>query len=254
MENRELEKRLSLLEKKATFDQKQKEKDAQRNLAECNELMNKIHSLQPRIAELIALADKCVLLGIRFPSKYETYKYGFDASHPRNFEADGIQHCLGFFNLRHGKTYLAILNGGYNGPIDFLTDGTTVTGRSNRSYDNGTFCSARKEDMEKFINGFDYFESAFLKWIDSLTVLDDESSPKVSESMDFERFAVAIINEFESGLEEDGRSAIANSMRHIFTKYQQNNEREIISDVLIALTGYGTVSLLELSKEVDLSD
>ena len=72
--------------------------------------------------------------------------------------------------------------------------------------------------------------------------------------MDFERFAVAIINEFESGLEEDGRSAIANSMRHIFTKYQQNNEREIISDVLIALTGYGTVSLLELSKEVDLSE
>lgn len=252
MENRELEKRLSLLEKKAAFNQTQKEKEAQRNLAECNELMNKIHSLQPRIAELIALADKCVLLGIRFPSKYETYKYGFDASYPRNFEADGIQHCLGFFNLRHGKTYLAILNGGYNGPIDFLTDGTTVTGRSNRSYDNGTFCSARKEDMEKFINGFDYFESAFLKWIDSLTVLDDESSPNVSESMDFERLAVAIIVSVKNNLRENGRTRITNSLIQLFEKYQKDQEREIISDVIAALTGCNLGYLLELSKRMEL--
>lgn len=252
MENRELEKRLSLLEKKAAFNQTQKEKEAQRNLAECNELMNKIHSLQPRIAELIALADKCVLLGIRFPSKYETYKYGFDASYPRNFEADGIQHCLGFFNLRHGKTYLAILNGGYNGPIDFLTDGTTVTGRSNRSYDNGTFCSARKEDMEKFINGFDYFESAFLKWIDSLTVLDDESSPNVSESMDFERLAVAIIVSVKNNLRENGRTRITNSLIQLFEKYQKDQECEIISDVIAALTGCNLDYLLELSKRMEL--
>lgn len=176
MGNKGLEERLLLLERKAASDQQQKEKEIQSELAERKALEEKIHSLQPRIETLITLADKCVNLRIKFPSKNTTYKYGFDSSHPRGFIADGVSHYLGFYNLGHKDTYLAILNGGYNGPVDFLTNGTIITGRLNRPYDNGDLCSARNEDMKKFISKFEEFESAFLKWIDSLSVPEDQNS------------------------------------------------------------------------------
>lgn len=249
MGNKGLEERLLLLERKAASDQKQKEKEIQSKLAERETLEEKIHSLQSRIHTLIALADKCVDLGIKFPSENTTYKYGFDSSHPRGFIADGISHYLGFYNLGHKDTYLAILNGGYNGPVDFLTNGTIITGRSNRTYDNGTLRSARNEDMKKFIKSFDEFESAFLKWIDSLSVPEDQNSTDKFETVDFSKLSDTIVETFESDLEENGKSWITDSMSRLLKNYQGDYEREIISDVFVALTGYRLHSLLELSKK-----
>lgn len=186
MGNKGLEERLLLLERKAASDQQQKEKEIQSELAERATLEEKIHSLQPRIETLITLADKCVDLGIKFPSKSTTYKYGFDSSHPRDFIADGISHYLGFYNLGHEDTYLAILNGGYNGPVDFLTNGTIITGKSNRPYADRTFCSARNDDMKKFVSKFEEFESVFLKWIDSLSVPEDQISTDKNSTDKFE--------------------------------------------------------------------
>ena len=69
--------------------------------------------------------------------------------------------------------------------------------------------------------------------------------------IDYAKLAIAIINEFESDREESGRREIERGMKYLLNKYTAKNERKIIDDVLMTLTGWNLKTLLEESREID---
>ena len=83
------------------------------------------------------------------------------------------------------------------------------------------------------------------------TILFDENGHIVDEYIDYAKLAIAIINEFESDREESGRREIEKGMRLLLSKYVSKNERKIIDDVFMTLTGWNLKSLLEKSIEID---
>ena len=146
-----------------------------------NDLRLKIKELRPRIENLIELHNKCVEYGVKIPQsplgsmRHDVAKpYGYDGE----FIAEGIHHQVGFIRrgsyLREEKTnFIGIENGGANGPFDLITDGNEIFGirRENRCYRVEVTDKEYEHsiyDMKKFLKLFDSFESAFLKWIDSL--------------------------------------------------------------------------------------
>ena len=132
--------------------------------------MQKIRDLEPRITDLIEAGQKCQELGIDFPVKNEMPQYGYDS----RFEADGVNHDLGFITKEFKIQYLGIKNGGFDGPWDFYTDGKESFPVSNKEYLKGATGDPQICDMKKFLNQFDSFESAFYQWIDSLNKAEED--------------------------------------------------------------------------------
>lgn len=166
-----LEKNLAILEKKAARDAEAKNTAKNEEEKEKARLMQEISNLKPRIADLIKIGQKCQDLGIDFPIKNEMSRFGYDS----RFEADGINHDLGFITKEFKIRYLGIKNGGFNGPWDFYTDGVESFSVSNKNYSNGAVETPQIPDMKQFLKQFGVFESAFYQWIESLNKAEEDT-------------------------------------------------------------------------------
>ena len=71
-----------------------------------------------------------------------------------------------------------------------------------------------------------------------------------NEKINFDKLAIAIINEFESEREDSGRKELVGGLRFLLNKYQSESEIQIISETLISLTGWSLESLLEKAEEI----
>lgn len=173
------EERMNIIEQKAIRDKKEKEKEQNDLQVKTEQTLQKIRELSQRIKDLITLANKCIELNIEFPYYTYEYDYGYKSGGDSyNFIADGIFHHVGF--IGHAKNtmfsygmfkkillkveYIGIINGGANGIYDFYTDGTMTFSKC----ENHEPEDPKLEDMEKFLNEFESFESAFYKWIDEM--------------------------------------------------------------------------------------
>ena len=74
-------------------------------------------------------------------------------------------------------------------------------------------------------------------------ILFDENGHIVDGNIDYSKLAIIIINEFESDREESGRREIERGMEHLLNKYTSKEQREIIDDVLMTLTGWNLKTL-----------
>lgn len=88
-------------------------------------------------------------------------------------------------------------------------------------------------------------------YCDKYNILFDENGHIFDGYIDYAKLAIAIINEFESDREESGRREIERGMKYLLNKYTAKNERKIIDDVLMTLTGWNLKTLLEESREID---
>lgn len=177
-----LQERMALIEGKAAADRKAEEKEKALEEQRYAEALRKIEELTPRIADLITLANKCIELGISFPSPKETKNFGYGTG-SYSFIADGFYHHVGFMHTRHHDspvTYMGIDEGGACGVWDFFTNGKDTLLRHESD-------PTREKDpeywyMENFLKEFDSFESAFYKWIDSLAPVP-EKEPVAKEPL-----------------------------------------------------------------------
>ena len=160
-----LNKSIEILEKTAKEIEDKKISEKKKADTERTGMMQKIRDLRPRITDLIKAGQKCQKLGIDFPIC---------------FEADDVNHDLGFISKNSQIRYLGIKNGGFNGPWDFYTDGVESFSVSNNCYSKGAIEDSQIPDMKKFLNQFGIFESAFYQWIESLNTAEedtDEAAP-----------------------------------------------------------------------------
>ena len=160
-----LNKSIEILEKTAKEIEDKKISEKKKADTERTGMMQKIRDLRPRITDLIKAGQKCQKLGIDFPIC---------------FEADDVNHDLGFISKNSQIRYLGIKNGGFNGPWDFYTDGVESFSVSNNDYSKGAIEDSQIPDMKKFLNQFGIFESAFYQWIESLNTAEedtDEAAP-----------------------------------------------------------------------------
>jgi len=72
--------------------------------------------------------------------------------------------------------------------------------------------------------------------------------------IDYAKLAKIIIKEFDEDKEENGRSEMERSLELLLDKYNNEHDLEVISDVLIAVTGYSLKSLITFSKEIEILD
>lgn len=70
--------------------------------------------------------------------------------------------------------------------------------------------------------------------------------------IDYAKLAKIIIKEFDEDKEENGRSEMERSLELLLDKYNNEHDLEVISDVLIAVTGYSLKSLITFSKEIEI--
>lgn len=171
-----LNERMNAIEKKAEKIKKENENEKMAAEIKIQKATKDILNMADRIVAVITLANKCLDCGIMLPDCYTTVKYGYgDGSRSFDFCADGIYHHVGFMDCKRGCwqkgeipfnkiEYLGVVNGGYNGPYDFYTNGKEVFSKDNTSI--GTISEAKLEHMEKFLYEFEVFEDAFYKWLD----------------------------------------------------------------------------------------
>lgn len=72
--------------------------------------------------------------------------------------------------------------------------------------------------------------------------------------IDYAKLALTIIKEFDEDKEETGRSEMERSLELLLDKYNNEHDLEVISDVLIAITGYSLKSLITFSKKIEILD
>lgn len=72
--------------------------------------------------------------------------------------------------------------------------------------------------------------------------------------IDYAKLALTIIKEFDEDKEENGHSEMERSLELLLDKYNNEHDLEVISDVLIAVTGYSLKSLITFSKEIEILD
>ena len=70
------------------------------------------------------------------------------------------------------------------------------------------------------------------------------------KSIDYDKLAIAIINEWDSDREESGRKELVKGMSYILSKYQTEEERGIIDDMLMTFTGWTLRILLKKAEAV----
>lgn len=184
-----LNKSIEILEKTAKNIEDKKISEKKKENQERGDLTQKIRELRTRITDLIEAGQKCQELGIDFPTKNEMLQFGYDS----RFEADGVNHDLGFITKEFKIRYLGIKNGGFNGPWDFYTDGTESFSVANKDYLKGATGDPQIQDMKKFLKQFEVFESAFYQWIDSLNRAEEADSDECVKR-------ISLRNLYENGI------------------------------------------------------
>lgn len=165
--NMELKDRVAIINDKARRINDEKRIKEEKIDMERKELLNKISSLEERIHDLITLVNECAKNGIKLPANTEKYGYG-TGYRSHNFYADGIYHHVGFMGRKKEMcNYIGIYNGGFCGAWDFYTNGKEVFLKHEK--DKSIRYDVEIYHLEKFLFEFDIFESAFYKWINSLS-------------------------------------------------------------------------------------
>lgn len=70
------------------------------------------------------------------------------------------------------------------------------------------------------------------------------------KNIDYDKLAIAIINEWDSDREESGRKELVKGMSYVLSKYQTEEERAIIDDMLMTFTGWTLSTLLKKAEAV----
>lgn len=70
------------------------------------------------------------------------------------------------------------------------------------------------------------------------------------KNIDYDKLAIAIITEWDSDREESGRKELVKGMSFILSKYQKEEERGIIDDMLMTFTGWTLRTLLKKAEAV----
>lgn len=70
------------------------------------------------------------------------------------------------------------------------------------------------------------------------------------KNINYDKLAVAIINEYESDREESGRKEIRKGMRYVLEKYESEHDRGIIDDMLMTFTGWNLDSLIKKAEKI----
>lgn len=172
-----LEKRLDMIRKKSEDIKKENEIEIKRIREEQANLLRQIRELQPRIAELIIVANSCIDNGFEFPESTRQYGYGYQTGSSYNFIADGIYHHVGFMDIKKGcwrkgelkyrkAEYIGIINGGFCGQWDFYINGNDHFVQHQETKQLKPISSVCSSQLNDFIKEFDLFEQAFYKWID----------------------------------------------------------------------------------------
>lgn len=140
------------------YDKKVKENKKQKRekyMSEIEACEKKIKELEPRIRQLIEIGGMLI---------------DSDNIDEKEFETEAIRHRVGFYKCtRYDNVYkyLGIRNGGANGNIDFITDGSTVKGLW---FDSRNEYPGKPElyDYKKFLENFDEFEKKVFDFINNL--------------------------------------------------------------------------------------
>lgn len=133
--------------------------NAQKELNQRKELINKIQALKPRIEELINVANACLESNIII---YNDTQSGYDK---HNFVANAFTHRTGFITkanpyyhkINEPIEYLGVLGGGIC-HYDLKTNGINVIV-------SGVDANLV---MQRFLNEFDTFESEFYNYVDKV--------------------------------------------------------------------------------------
>lgn len=128
------------------------------------DLIFKIQGLKDRIQKLIETANACIENGIPIEAQY--HYSGYDEWENGEFFTNSISHKVGFVKKRvSGKVlneveYMGINGGGANGNHYLRTNGARV------------MCASENPpeiyQMNKFLEDFDAFETAFYDYIDKI--------------------------------------------------------------------------------------
>lgn len=175
-----LEERLARIDKHVESEERKKQDAENKAVHDRDEKREQIHELRDRIADIIAVAQHLHKCNVPFPKSSKDYGYGdkdqYDTS-PITFIADGINHYLGLDMRRctndrpYAPVRLMIKNGGCCGPWNLCVDKEgNVYGEYDGNSSTLTLYERATRDMTQFLRQFPVFESAFYKWVDSLSV------------------------------------------------------------------------------------
>jgi len=151
---------------------KRAEEEAKQNKA--NALIAQIQALKPRIDELIATGNACLESNIPLTGQ----AWGAVENYGTNqFFTNSWSHLVGFVGNPNRKPchieFLGINAGGACGVYNFRTDGTRVF-----SVDEsrpGDITEPSIGHMQRFLNSFDEFESAFFSYVDQVVAKQQKS-------------------------------------------------------------------------------
>lgn len=116
---------------------------------------DRVCSLEPRIAEMLRVANACVAHGIPLPYNHtHNQSNDYEAGY---FIADSIRHRLGFIPSNSLIKYVGIMGGGYC-EYNLETNGDEIRVRGDEA---GV--------LKRFLAEFDRFESMFYKYVDATT-------------------------------------------------------------------------------------
>lgn len=169
--NEETNRRLKIIEKES---EKIKDRE-QKRINKENELKEKIYTLEPRIANILLLANKCIEGKIPFPDKNELKELGCDyTSFFMRYNKVGFMFPFNNdnkieFNNDNKIEYLCIILKPQKGfwSESFYTDGKELHEALLMENLNENELS-NFALVQEFIDNFEEFEDAFYKWIDSL--------------------------------------------------------------------------------------
>ena len=132
---------------------------------ERNECLEKIKALKNPIQKLIKLMEHA-------EKKKVDYINPNTKGDNKSFYTDHFYHRLGFFPFQD-KLYIGIMNGGWNGSRDFLTNGKDIFAIWNdvkEECHKKQILEPRVEDMKRFLNEFDEFKDSFISAIKNQSV------------------------------------------------------------------------------------
>lgn len=123
-----------------------------------------IRTYMEKVKELCEYARLCKEAGIDIGAK--GYYRDHDRYSDNCFISNGISHRMGF---NRELSAVGFYNGGANGDYDmWLTIGGVIWCPCNRDYSRGEIAEPTEIDMLKWLKNINEFETAFLRFIDSL--------------------------------------------------------------------------------------
>lgn len=155
--------RKKMIDRKVDEIENEKQKARRDEVRKYQEANAKCKALSERVCELIQTANYLLDNDIQLPKKEDLKRFGYDY----DSWAEGFYHGVGF--LTYSKVvhkpveYVGIIAGGFCGKWDFYMSGGAIFCKN---YETGDKKPADLTTLERFIDRFPKFESAFYAWVD----------------------------------------------------------------------------------------